>query len=173
MAEVAHAGSNSSDGKVRVKKQSTRVDMTPMVDLAFLLLTFFILTAAFKKDRVLELVMPEKIENDRLVPLIPAKNTLNLALAANNKVYWWIGLGPPVEVTDFSKDGIRSVLLRETKRNPSLMVLIKPRRDSRYANVVDILDEMTIAGVKRYAIVKFTADDQTVFSGHLAATQAQ
>ena len=164
MAEITQQSAQpGSGGKVRSKKRSTGIDMTPMVDLAFLLLTFFILTTTFNKSRVLPLVMPDRAGTD--VPEITADNVLNLVLAHDNKVYWWTGLTPPAEVTDFSKDGVRKVLL-ERRINPKLMVLIKPRDDSRYANMVDILDEMKITGIERYAIVEFTEEDKDIVRGY-------
>ena len=59
MAEISQ-GSGKKDGKVRSKKTSTRIDMTPMVDLAFLLLTFFVMTTTLNKPQTMEITMPEK-----------------------------------------------------------------------------------------------------------------
>lgn len=163
MAEVnPNSGAKEGGGKVRSKKQSTRIDMTPMVDLAFLLLTFFILTTTFNKSRVLPLIMPDKADGNP--PEIMADNVLNLVLSKEDKVYWWTGITPPARVTDFSSDGLRKILL-ERRGNPKLMVLIKPEEDSRFANVVDVLDEMTIARIDRYAIVDVTEDDEDIIAG--------
>jgi biopolymer transport protein ExbD len=63
MAEIQQSG-GGGDSKKRAKKQSTRVDMTPLVDLAFLLLTFFVLTSTFSKPKVLRMIFPEKLEKD-------------------------------------------------------------------------------------------------------------
>jgi biopolymer transport protein ExbD len=165
MAEITQTSSGKkANGKVRAKKQSTRIDMTPMVDLAFLLLTFFILTSAFNKHRVMDLTMPDKSDIDNVLP-INEKNILNLVLAENNKIYWWMGLDPPVEITNYSKDGVRKILLERTEANPRLMVLIKPKDESRYQNMVDLLDEIEITRVKRHAIVDFTEDDKVLISG--------
>jgi len=160
MAEINHDdGQQRAGGKVRAKKQSTKIDMTPMVDLAFLLLTFFILTATFKKARALEVLMPDKVEDITKLPPVSARNILNLVLAEDNRVYWWMGLDPPVEVSNFSSTGVRKVLLSKSKENGELMVLIKVKDEAKYENVVDILDEMKIADIRRYAIVDFTEDD--------------
>jgi biopolymer transport protein ExbD len=86
MAEVsATSASGNADGKVRSKKHSTRIDMTPMVDLAFLLLTFFILTATFKARYVFPLTMPEPVKNPALLARLEAKNALHVVLAENKK----------------------------------------------------------------------------------------
>jgi biopolymer transport protein ExbD len=173
MAEISSSGGgrHKKGAKVRAKKQSTKVDMTPMVDLAFLLLTFFILTSTFNKSKTMEVTMPDKVEKPEEQTKINENDILNLVLADDDKIYWWIGLTPPAEVTNYSKDGVRKVVMEHNKANPKLMVLIKPKDDSRYNNMVDILDEMEITQTKRYAIVDFTPDDQTIISGNLEATE--
>lgn len=134
--------------------------MTPMVDLAFLLLTFFLLTTTFSKPHVMRLTMPEPVKDPRELPLLRAENAFNLVLAENNKLYWWIGVEASAELTNYSKDGIRRILLERSLANPHLMVLIKPRDDARFENIVDILDEVEIANITRYAIVDFTDNDR-------------
>jgi biopolymer transport protein ExbD len=141
--------------------------MTPMVDLAFLLLTFFILTTTFNKPKTMEVTMPDKVKDESEQTKINENDILNVVLAENNKVYYWIGLTPPAQVTNFSKNGIRKVLLENSKANPKIMVLIKPKDESRYENMVDILDEMDITNQKRYAIVDFTPDDKRIIEGNL------
>ena len=166
MAEIQQGGGggHKKGGKVRAKKQSTKIDMTPMVDLAFLLLTFFILTTTFNKPKTMEVNMPDKVKDEKEQTKINEKDILNLVLSENDKIYWYIGLTPPVNETDYSKNGVRKVLLEQTRANEKMMVLIKPKDESRYENMVNILDEMDITGVKRFAIVKFTDDDKTIIS---------
>jgi hypothetical protein len=94
-------------------------------------------------------------------------------LAENDKIYYWTGLTPPAEVTNYSKDGVRKLLLERIRQNPKLMILIKPKDESRYNNMVDILDEMDITQMKRYAIVEFTNDDKTIIAGGLQEEPAQ
>lgn len=105
--------------------------------------------------------MPDKTSIDKSP--VEAKNVLNLVLAGNNRIYWWIGLDPPVKLTNYSKDGIRKILLEKSK-NPKLVVIIKPKDESRYENMVNLLDEIEITRVKRYAIVDFTEDDKMLIS---------
>jgi biopolymer transport protein ExbD len=76
MAEVSTQSSDNAGGKVRAKKQSTKTDMTPMVDLAFLLLTFFLLTTTFMKPSVIPVTMPEPVEDPTLVPEPQLENAL-------------------------------------------------------------------------------------------------
>lgn len=157
MAEISQSDGGASRGKIRTTKRSTKIDMTPMVDLAFLLLTFFILTTTFNDPYVIPLPMPDK---EGPQSEINHKNVLNLVLAENNNVFWWDGLDGKVETTNYSNKGIREILLSHTKANPNVMVLIKPKDDSKYENMVDVLDELTITSTQKYAIVDFTEDDK-------------
>ncbi|MBT1697317.1 biopolymer transporter ExbD [Fulvivirgaceae bacterium PWU4] len=166
MAEISQNNAHKNGGKVRAKKSSTRIDMTPMVDLAFLLLTFFILTTTFKKDMAMELQMPD---NSPSPPqLLNADKALSVVLAGDNKVYWWTGPEPQARLTNYSKDGIRKVLLERRKDVPDIMVLIKPMDEAKYENVVDVLDEITITGITRYAIMDITDDDKTILPSPVA-----
>jgi len=162
MAEISQSSSPSTGGtKIRSKKHSVKIDMTPMVDLAFLLLTFFILTTTFKDKFVLQLDMPDKVTDVTSPPLISADKVLNLVLAENNKLYWWTGFEKP-KLTNYSKDGVRKILLEKGQSIPQLMVLIMPMDNSKYENMVDILDEVAITNTARYAIVDFSEDDRSM-----------
>jgi biopolymer transport protein ExbD len=175
MAEVSQGGGGGhkkGGGKVRAKKMSTKIDMTPMVDLAFLLLTFFILTTTFNKPKTMEVTMPDKVEKPEDQTKVNENDILNLVLAEDNKIYWWIGLQPPVETTNYSKDGVRKVLMEHNKANPKIMILIKPKDESKYENMVDILDEMDITATKRFAIVEFTEDDKTIIAAGTGTADA-
>jgi biopolymer transport protein ExbD len=167
MAEIqgGGGGGHKKGGKVRVKKQSTKIDMTPMVDLAFLLLTFFILTTTFNKPKTMEVNMPDKVQDEKEQTKINEKDILNLILSKGDKIYWYIGLTPPINETNYSSTGVRKVLLEQTRANPKMMVLIKPEDDSRYENMVNILDEMDITKIQRYAIVEYTDTDKAIVSG--------
>lgn len=163
MSEVSQqgGGGGKKDGKVRSKKSSTKIDMTPMVDLAFLLLTFFMLTTTFNKPQTMEITMPDKPKKDDVVPEVNEKKVLTLVLGENDKVYWYKGItDPKIEVANFSADGIRKVLLTQNAQTKDMIVLIKALEKSKYKNMVDILDEMNITNMKRYAIVKVTDVDK-------------
>jgi biopolymer transport protein ExbD len=168
MAEIQPqaAGPNKA-GKRRVRKLSTRVDMTPMVDLAFLLLTFFMLTTTFAKPYNLELKMPvaSKIET-----AVDRKKALTIILGKGHRVHYFFGLNAPrdasvskaeLHTTTFAASGIRQVLLSR-QRQGGITVLIKPGDDSKYQDMVDILDEMTITNQGKYALVPITPDDLTL-----------
>lgn len=120
MAEIIQQDSGrKKGGKRRPKKHSTNIDMTPMVDLMCLLITFFMLTTAFSKPKVMEIVLPEKNKNPedtKNAPQIPKERTLNILMTGNDKVYWYIGIASEKEVpklnkTDYSDNGVRKILL--------------------------------------------------------------
>ncbi len=161
MADLGGGGGHKKKGaKVRSKKGSTRIDMTPMVDLAFLLLTFFVMTTTLNKPQTMEITMPEKPKPGDEMPEINEKNVLTLVLGENDKIYWYVGItNPVVEVSNFSASGIRKTLLAKKAELPKLVVLIKAMDESKYKNMVDIMDEMNISTVQRFALVDITPID--------------
>ena len=126
MAQVAQNDTGKGKGKKgRKVKAPPFIDMTPMVDLMCLLITFFMLTTAFTKAKVMEIVLPEKLQNNEQQegPKIAASRTLNVILGPNDKVYLYPGRVedfsnlPPMFETDFSASGVRKQLL---ERNATL-----------------------------------------------------
>ena len=122
MAEIIeNDAGKKSGGKRRPKKHSTHIDMTPMVDLMCLLITFFMLTTAFNKPKVMEITMPEKNTEIKDQPKVDARRTVNIILDENDKVYYYEGAiekgkpEPTLVKTNFSKDGIRKYLLERNK----------------------------------------------------------
>jgi biopolymer transport protein ExbD len=162
MAELGGGGGDKKKGgKVRVKKSSTRIDMTPMVDLAFLLLTFFVMTTTLNKPQAMQINMPDKPKEDDKPPEVNEKNVLTLIMGDNDKIYWYMGItNPEVKVTDFSATGIRKILQEKKAELPKLVVLIKSLDEARYKNMVDIMDEMNISGGLRAALVEITDTDK-------------
>ena len=162
MAEIQQSsGSGHSISKVRRRKSSVRIDMTPMVDLAFLLLTFFILTSSLQKSFIMKVAMPDNPDPVHEPPKLPSHRVLTIVLGENDKVYWYHGIvDPKVVLTSFSQHGIRKVLLTKNAEIQNMWVLIKPSPKSRYKNIVDILDEMTIAQIANFTLVKITPEDE-------------
>jgi len=173
MAEIqSSSGYQKQPDKIRSKKMSTRIDFTPMVDLGFLLITFFMLTTTLAKPQVMTLVMPEKESDDP--PAIIDRKVLTLLLGANDKIYWYEGLTDArLDSTNFSAEGLRRVILekmkdvesqyglenyhapktKQLKKGSHLNVLIKPTAESRFQNLVDALDEMAVCQVRYYMIL--------------------
>lgn len=126
MAEIAEGGGggHGKGGKKRAKKQSTRVDMTPMVDLAFLLLTFFVLTSTFSKPKSMELSMPAP--PDENTKPTEVKNGVTFILTKDDRIFYYVGQfnapgnpeGKPatqLTETNFGPDGLHKLLLEQNK----------------------------------------------------------
>jgi biopolymer transport protein ExbD len=146
----------------RGKRHSVHLDMTPMVDLAFLLLTFFVLTMTINEQHILEMQMPEQdVKTDP--PPVRRERVLTLLLGGANKIYYFLG-SDPVQTTDYSREGIRTVLAAALIKRHDLIVLIKPTSRSRYQNLVSIIDEMMFARMKRYYLVKETREDRRLIA---------
>ncbi|OUJ76014.1 ExbD/TolR family protein [Hymenobacter crusticola] len=161
MAEIQPSASAAKDGKSRARKTGFRLDMTPMVDLAFLLLTFFMLTTTFSKPTVMELNMPIG-EADTPVK---ASKALTLILGKHNQVHYFYGVNdataqPTLHTTTFASEGLRQILLERQRQQPGSVVLIKSSAEASYQNLVDALDEMSITNQKKYALVDLNRMDR-------------
>lgn len=172
MAEmnVPESGAKKGKKKSRSKKQSTRVDLTAMVDLGFLLITFFMLATTMNKPKAMEVNKPAKDKEEiKDLPEIKQSKTYSIVMGKNDMLYCYTGASDDtsikVDSTYFSRTGIRAMIKqRQTEvqqqwgDKDELFVMIKPLPDSKYRNMVDILDEMAITGVKRYAIIDQFSD---------------
>lgn len=158
MAEIDSSGGGGKGGKQRAKKQSTKIDMTPMVDLGFLLITFFMLTTTLQKPSIMQLNMPDKTENKEDNTKLKASETLAIIAGPKDKIYWFNGdpkdPNTKIEISDYSADGIRKVIAQKKAAiGEKFVCVIMPMDNSNYKNVVDILDEMAVTGQERYAMV--------------------
>jgi biopolymer transport protein ExbD len=121
MAEIVQEEGHKGKGKKKAKKHGTHIDMTPMVDLACLLLTFFMLTTAFNKPKVMAIILPEKPKPNEPVPELDQKRALNILLVEHDKILWYNGLADPNKIlptlaeTNFTKEGVRKLLLQRNK----------------------------------------------------------
>ena len=139
------------------------IDMTPMVDLAFLLLTFFVLTMTINKKFAMQVQTPDSRENTPTTP-VNVKRVLTIVLGESDRIYYYQGEQPKARLTDYSKGGIRELLLTSNRSIPKLVVLIKPSKESTYKNLVDVLDEIDITHTPHYYIVKETAEDRQLIA---------
>lgn len=122
MGEIIQEEKQEKGKRKKPKKHSTHIDMTPMVDLMCLLITFFMLTTAFSKPKVMEITMPEKNKDNTNQTKINEKRVINILLTGDDKIYWYPGMAdpkkPPLPTlikTDYSKDGIRKLLLQKNE----------------------------------------------------------
>ena len=180
-------GGHGKHQKKRAKKHSSRVDMTPMVDLGFLLLTFFVLTTQFSKPKTMEITMPVKKD---IKDSMKINNAYTLLLTdKTEKLYYYYGVfkgdASIIKTTDYSKEGIRKMFrdinkdgisqIKQLKDKLSKhqiadttykrMVLdlksdkkaaffiVKADDNAKYKNIIDVLDELSIADIGKYALV--------------------
>ena len=177
---AGESGHKKGPGVKKAKKLSTRVDMTPMVDLGFLLITFFIYTTTMSTPNTTKLNMP-KDEKDKTKQMDVAKSgLLTILLGKGDNIYYYEGELDP-EGKNFmtssypspTSPGIRKeiqdkkaqVIATATdpnEKDKDFVVVIKPNQEANYGRLVDVLDEMTINDVKRYAIIDITPEENTV-----------
>ncbi|OJW84916.1 MAG: hypothetical protein BGO69_10250 [Bacteroidetes bacterium 46-16] len=184
MAEMdtsSGGGHKKGPGVKKGKKLSTRIDLTPMVDLGFLLITFFMYTTTMSKPKTMEINMPntEKIDPQDQTK-IKESTAMTVLLSKNHRIYYYEGLAndpntpPDLKVTTFkAKDGIRDAIIAKKQKVAQLQqsgalgpkdqatILIKPDSNSTYDDLVNILDEMSINDIRVYAIVDITDVDQS------------
>ena len=194
MAQIEGGGDSGSHkkgpGVKKAKKLSTRVDMTPMVDLGFLLITFFIFTTTMSSPKALNLNMPKDTKNEEELNKAKESGALTIMLGKNNGVFYYEGQlapdGSNFKTANFAT--IRDEIINKKKevmkthvhdsncpkiwaenkgdKNSCLdrdfVVVIKPDEDATYRNTVDMLDEMTINNVKRYAMIDITPQELEV-----------
>ncbi len=164
MAEL-NSSPEKTGGKSPRKKLAARVDLTAMVDLAFLLITFFMLTTSMNKPVMFNLAMPDPTGESGGDP---ASRSLTLCLGSHHQVVSYMGVtehpaqAPTVE--GFDRNGLRKVIADMKKQvfeqsGKSLLVVVKPSDKSLYGDMVNALDELKIAGVDQYGITDITAKD--------------
>lgn len=202
MAEIIESGGGDKHGKKRPKKGAVRMDMTPMVDLAFLLLTFFILATSLSKPKTLEIIYPKEVENkDDKTKLADELATTLIIGEDENQIFYYTGKFNPdtttLLTTDFSKDGFRKVLIEKNRTineqvfelkkrlneqglsqedyeaqykeayskivndDNAPFVLIKTTDKSKWASVVNAIDELNICNVRKRAILDMEKTEKT------------
>lgn len=171
-------------GKKGPKRVGFNLDMTPMVDVAFLLLTFFMLTTTFSKPKTMEINLPAE-KNDATQVEVAESNVLTVRVMENDKAYWNIGFKPPQPIPLYEDDGLSRPsispqfrkMLRENRERirqevgEDVMVLVlKLDKKARYRNFVDIIDELNIANppIRRFSIADFTEADAEEIAQTLA-----
>lgn len=150
MAELnTGGGGGGKGGKVRSKKQSTRVDLTAMVDLAFLLITFFMLTTSLSKPLAMDIAKPDKDDKNENKLELRQSQTMTILLGKKNQIMWYMGEAgkstPNIEgfgkITQSLLDNKRKV---KEATGKDIIVIVRPTDGSTYKNFVDIMDELSI-----------------------------
>lgn len=207
MAEMDTSGGGGhkkGKGVKKAKKLSTRVDLTPMVDLGFLLITFFIFTTTMSQPTAFKLNLPKDVDKPEDQTKSKESGTITFLLGKDNHVFYYEGQlkvdasGNNFKSSSFNgENNVRDLLIKKKKEvmashihdsncekiradfaanhtrasqadiansclDRDLVVVIKPNEESTYKNVVDILDEMAINVINRYALVDITTDENAL-----------
>ena len=150
-ADVAHPKKERKGGTKKAKKMqrvSARVDLTPMVDVVMLLITFFMLTTVFTTPQTMEINLPP----DETPVEVGESSLLTLRVMADGTIYWNMGIERPQRI-QFSE--LRPLLQERIASNPKLITLVKVQRDGTFNQMVDVMDELGIARITRFSMAPF------------------
>lgn len=154
MAEIdtsSGGGHKKGPGVKKGKKLSTRVDLTPMVDLGFLLITFFVFTTTMSQPTAMNMNEPK--DNTEEVMKVKQSGAMTILLGKGDQIYYYYGDLDPATVSEQFKSTnfkeIRSLIVQKKKNTPidDLMYIIKADSTAKFRNAIDILDEMSISAV--------------------------
>ena len=150
-----HRGHKKGKKRKKARRIAIRIDMTPMVDVAFLLLTFFMLTTQTTKPQTMEINLPPSEASVE----VAESNLLTVRALDNNAIYWNMGIELP-QKTNF--DGIKNIFRERYQANPKLIVLLKVDRKARYDLMVNIMDQLNQNGINRFSIASLLEADKTL-----------
>jgi biopolymer transport protein ExbD len=157
-AQGKGGGAKTALGLRKRKRVGIGIDMTPMVDVAFLLLIFFMVTTVFRRPLAMEVNMPEpgaKVE-------VKESNVMTLYVGEDGSMLYDIGRQGLNPVT---WDELGEVLVLEADYNPDLIVLAKVDRKARYEYMVDLLDTFDDAQMERFSVIPMTEEDKAIMEG--------
>jgi biopolymer transport protein ExbD len=163
MSEVVQSGGGrGKKGAKRKRRTGVHLDMTPMVDVAFLLLTFFMLTTTLSTPQVMEISLPP--DNKATIEMAQS-NLITLRVRRDQSIFWNKGQDAPVRM---QQSELRTLLLQNLKANPKLATLIKIDREAKYQTLVDIIDDLNVTQLqlgqkeKRFSLVAMDDKDQAL-----------
>lgn len=168
MADLMTSG--RSAGQHGARRMPLRVDLTAMVDLAFLLITFFMLTTVLSRPQTLKLAMPV---GDKAGP-VPETRTMTICLGKNNQALWYLGLAahPILGPANINVSALTKAIIEtgdhvyQTSGGKGMIVIVKPSAHSVYDNLVQTLDDLNVTGVPSYSITKLSKDDARLLQQH-------
>jgi biopolymer transport protein ExbD len=156
--ETGQPRAKSKGGKKKKRRVGVRVDMTPMVDVCMLLLTFFMMTTVFNKPQTMELNLPP----DKISIEVPESSLLTLRVDSKFTLYWSKGSDTKLQKVAFKE--LRKFLIDQLRSNPKLITLIKIDRDATYNNMVDLMDEINLANITRFSLAPMNDVDKTLMA---------
>ena len=174
MAEISIQSSKKRKGAKRISKKSTRIDLTPMVDLGFLLITFFVFTTTLSSAKLMKL--DEPIDNVNMHDDLCESCVLTFIPDLNNTLYYYEGSpekAGKLLKTDYSTSGIRTIILEKKRKLAALndplrqlFLIIKPADGASFRNFVNIVDESAISQVVRYYVADLDGQDKKLMAAY-------
>ena len=147
-------GKKKGIGAHRPKRRvGVRIDMTPMVDVAFLLLIFFMVTTVFRTPQALEINLPP---DDNVKIEVAESKVLSLRVLPDDRSYWKRGTDPWAR----SAVGDLSSVFKNYRDNKDLVVVIKIDREARFNSMVEIIDQLDLAGLTRFSLGTLTPEEK-------------
>ena len=159
-AEVVESRSHAKGKKKKKKRTGVRIDMTPMVDVAMLLLTFFMLTTVFNKPQTMELNLPP---DDKVQVEVAASLLLTVRIEPNMAIYWSMG-NEPTALKKITFKELRPLLIDKLKNNPKLITLVQIDREAKYDDMVNIMDELNLAEITKFSIAPMQEADKKLIA---------
>jgi biopolymer transport protein ExbD len=144
--------------KKKARRVGVRIDMTPLVDIAFLLLTFFMLTTSMSRPQTMEINLPP----DKEVKVeIAESNLLTLRMNEKGELFWNVGIESPKRL---ERDGLRAFLKQHVIDNPKLVALLKIDRAAKYNQMVEMIDDFQLSNVTRFSLAPLTEADMKLMA---------
>ncbi len=156
--EAPQPRSHGKKKRKKSKRLGIRIDMTPLVDVAFLLLTFFMLTTSMARPQTMEINLPPD-ENVKVE--IAESNLMTLRVNDKGEVFWNLGLDAPQGI---AFDKLRGFIRDRLQVNPRLVTLVKIDPKAKYEVMVNIMDELNLADMQRFSIARMTEQDQKLLA---------
>lgn len=146
--------------RIKKKRVSIRIDMTPLVDVAFLLLTFFMLTTQFKPPEEVEIIFPSSHSEIKL----PESNTMLVYISKDAKLFMGFDSSIMMEkmfgqayklrqASEVKLENLGDLLIKARISNPKLRTIVKADASSDYGVISDVMDILQKVQITRFSMV--------------------
>lgn len=140
------------------RRMGIRIDMTPLVDVAFLLLTFFMYTTSMSRPQTMEINLPP----DKEVKVeIAESNLLTMRVNEKGEMFWNTGIEAPKRLDPAT---LRAFLRERVQTNPKLVVLLKIERTAKYNRMVNLIDDFSLCRVERFSLAPLLENDKALMA---------
>jgi len=158
--DSAEPKSHGKGKKKRKKRVGIRMDMTPLVDVCMLLLTFFMVTTVFNKPQTMELNLPP---DSNVAVEVAASKLLTVRVLPNLEIYWSMG-NEPTALKRITFKELRPLLIDKLRNVRDLITLVQIDREAKYNDMVDIVDELNLANITKFSIAPLKDTDKKLIA---------